>query len=148
MNLKDQIEKDYLEAYKAKDELKIAVLRMIRSNLKNLEINEKRIADDADVKKILKKEAKQREDANIEFDKGGRLDLVERNNAEIEVVKAYLPAEMSEDEIKIIIKNVIAQTGASNISDMGRVIGATMKETAGNADGSVVSRLVKELLNK
>jgi uncharacterized protein YqeY len=148
MTLKETIEKDYLDAYKAHKELEIAVLRMVRSAYKNLEINERKIADDADVKKILKKEAKQREDAIVEFEKGGRSDLVERNQAEILVIKAYLPAEMTEDEIRTIVIKVVAETGANSMADMGKVIGLAMKETAGNADGGLVSRVVKEILSK
>lgn len=147
MSLKEKIESDFISAYKAHDEQKVSVLRLLKSAIKNSEINEKHDLSDDEVIKILRKEVKQRQDAIVEYTKGGRLDLVDKDNEEIELINVYLPAQMDKTQIESIVLKVISELGASGQSDMGRVIGAAMKEIGSQSDGSTVSQIVREKLS-
>lgn len=147
MNLKQQIEKDFIEAYKAKEENKVSVLRLIKSSIKNTEINEKHELDDEAVMKILKKEIKQREDSISEYEKAGRSELAQKESAEAELIKAYLPEQLSLEETKQIVTDIISELGATNMADMGKVIGQVMQKAGAKVDGSKVSILVKEVLS-
>lgn len=146
MSLKDTIEKNYLESYKAKDENTIAALRAIRSSIKNMEINERKDATEEDVIRILKKEAKQRQDSIAEFDKAGRIDLADKEKTELEIIANYLPEEMGEDEIRKIVTETISEIGATGLADTGKVIPEVIKKTAGKADNSVIAKIVREKL--
>ena len=148
MTLKEQLEKDYIEAYKAHEEKRVSLLRMIKSSIKNSEIASKADLSDEDVIKLLRKEVKQREDSISEYKKGGREDLIATEQAEIALIEPYLPAQMSEDDIKKIVNDVTSESDATTIADMGHVIGNVMKRTNGQADGALVARLVKEALTQ
>ena len=95
---------------------------------------------------VVQKEAKQRRDSIEEFTKAGRQELADKEQKELEILQKYLPEQLSEEEIKKLVDEAISQTGASNISDMGNVMGALMPKTKGKADGSLVSKIVKESL--
>lgn len=150
MSLKSQLQSDLLEAMKARDEVKLAALRMFKAAVMKHEVSGKGKveATDEDVLKILKKEVKQRRDSIEQFEKGGRPELADAEHKQLEVLEAYLPEEMSEAQIKEIAQEVIQQTGASGPADMGKVMGAVMQRTAGKADGGVVRALVQEALKK
>ena len=150
MSLKEQLTEDMKTAMKAKAEGKqrLAVIRMVRSAIRQAEIDGKTELDDAGVVSIISKEVKSRRDSIEEFRKGGREDLVEQNEAEIAVLMPYLPKQLSEDEIRELVKAAVAQTGASSQKDMGKVMGALMPKVKGRADGKLVNTIVRELLNQ
>ncbi len=145
--LHDQINKDYVAAMKSKDKVRSGTLNFLRAQLKNVVI-EKRAdkLEDADVVTVLKKQIKQRQDSITQYEKAGRTDLMEQEQAEMAVLKSYLPEEMSADQIKGIVEDVIRETGANSMKDMGSVMKAVQERTAGNADNKLVSELVKSAL--
>ncbi len=146
MSLKDQLKEDMKTAMKAREEGKVAlsVIRMVNSAIKNTEINDKVELDDTGVLCILAKEMKTRTDSMHEFEKGGREDLVEHVKAEMAVLKKYLPAQLSEEEIRIVVQEAIAVCG-EDVS-IGNVMKHVMPRTKGRADGKLVNAVVKELL--
>ena len=143
-----QLEKDFSQALKSKDQLAVLALRQIKTALTNAEIaNSRKALSDDQVVKVLKSEVKKRKESAELYIKGGRNELAEKEKKEIEVIKKYLPEEISEEVIKSKIAEVIEKLGAASPTDMGKVMGAAIKELGTGADGSVVSRLVKEALN-
>lgn len=146
MSLKDQLKEDMKAAMKAREEGKIAlsVIRMVNSAIKNTEINDKIELDDNGVLGILAKEMKTRQDSLTEFEKAGREDLISHVKEEIAVLQKYMPAQMTEDEIRDVVKKAIAECGAN--VNMGNVMKHVMPNTKGRADGKLVNTIVKELL--
>lgn len=147
MSLKEQINQDFLNAYKNKDEAKSSLLRLLKSSIQNAEIAKKGELSDEEIFKLLQKEIKQRQEAIVEYKKGGREDLVNKDQAEIDLLKAYLPAELSDSELEQIVNEAIKNTGASGQTDFGKVMGATMPKIAGKASGDRVSQMVKSKLS-
>ena len=144
--LKELLQSDLVTAMKAKNEVAVATLRMVHAAVKNAEISgERKALTDEQVMQLVKREIKQRLDANGDFEKGGRADLVEQNKKEIEVLKKYLPAMMSETDTAVLVDKVIAELKPA-LSDFGKVMKAVMAASAGKADGQLVSKLVKEKL--
>ncbi len=147
--LEAKIFNDYKEAMKNKDTLKSAVLSFLRAAMINAAVEKKKKdLDDNEVITVVKKQIKQRQDSIEQFQKGNRQDLVDKETKELEILKSYLPAELSSDEIKKIIEEAILLTGASGIKDMGKVMKEVTAKIAGRADGKLVSDLVKERLSK
>ena len=146
MNLNAQIKSDIKDAMRAKDVQKRDTLRNIQAAVKDIEVNERRDVTDTDLENIMMKYCKQREDAMAQFKDAGRDDLVEKEEAEHVIVKAYLPEPMSDEELESIIKEVIAQTGAESMKDMGKVMGAAKKIIGSKADGGRINVCVKSLL--
>ena len=146
MSLKDQLKEDMKAAMKAREEGKIAlsVIRMVNSAIKNTEINDKIELDDNGVLGILAKEMKTRQDSLTEFEKAGREDLISHVKEEIAILQKYMPAQMTEDEIRDVVKKAIAECG-DNVN-MGNVMKHVMPNTKGRADGKLVNTIVKELL--
>ena len=146
MSLKDQLKEDMKAAMKAREEGKItlSVIRMVNSAIKNTEINDKIELDDNGVLGILAKEMKTRQDSLTEFEKAGREDLISHVKEEIAVLQKYMPAQMTEDEIRDVVKKAIAECG-DNVN-MGNVMKHVMPNTKGRADGKLVNTIVKELL--
>lgn len=144
MSLEKEIEKNYIEAFKAKKEIEVSTLRMLRSALKNLAID-KRISslEDEDVLSIVKRELKKRQDSIEAFRSAGRDDLLAREEAEAEILGKYMPAMLSAEEIDKIIVNVIS-AGHDNF---GLVMKEVMAQTKGRADGNIVQEKVKQKLN-
>lgn len=152
MSIKETILGDLKTAMKAKEADRLRVLRSLKSKILEKEISERtggeaEITDEQTVE-VLMKAAKQRKESIDQFEKGGRDDLVKTEKEELRVIESYLPKMMSEDEIRSEVKDHIEKTGASSISDMGKVMGAMMGKLKGKADGSEVSRIVKEELAK
>jgi len=148
---KQQLQNDLKQAMLTKDQTKTSVLRMLISSLGYFEIQKGGAgynATDEDVMSVIQKEAKQHRDSVEQFQSAGRSDLVEKENKELEILAAYLPEQMGEDEIRKLVTEAISQTGASQPSDMGKVMGALMPKTKGKADGSLVSKIVREELGK
>ena len=146
MNLNAQIKSDIKDAMRAKDVQKRDTLRNIQVAVKDIEFNERREVTDADVEAILVKYAKQREDAMAQFAEAGRDDLVESEAAELAIVKAYLPEQMDDAELEATLKEIIAQTGAESMKDMGKVMGAAKSQIGSRADGGRINVVVKKLL--
>jgi len=148
MSLKQRIDKDMVEAMKQKEALRLSTLRMIKSAIKNREIDEMKELDDAAVIKTLNTLVKQRRDSAEQYLKGNRNDLAEKELAEIKIIEEYLPAALSEAEIAATIDAAISETGAKSIKDMGTVMKATMAKLAGQSvEGKMVSEIVKSKLS-
>lgn len=149
MNLVEQIDQDLTDAQKAQDEKVVGTLRMLKSALTNFRIAAKKEQlEDADALGVLQKEIKTRQDAIGLYKQGGREELAAKEEGEIEILKKYLPEQMSEEEVKTAVDTAIAETGATEIKDMGKVMGKLMGELKGKADPTLVSQLVKEKLAK
>ena len=147
MPLKNQITEDMKSAMKAGDKDRLKVVRLMMAAIKQVEVDSRSELDDAGVLGVLEKMIKQRRDSVEQFEKGGREDLAASERAEIEVLQAYLPEQLTVDEIAALIDEVIAATGAESIRDMGKVMGQIKARAAGRADMGTVSATVKERLN-
>ncbi len=146
-NLKEQLKNDLKEAMKAKDIFKRDVIRFLMSALKQVEVDERRELSDEDIQKLIQKSVKQREDAAKQYKEAQREDLYEKETKEAEFLKSYLPKQLDDEELKEIVKSVIEDTGASSMKDMGKVMGAVIKKTAGAAEGRRINTIVKEMLS-
>lgn len=146
--LQSQIEKDFIEVYKQKIEERISVLRMLKSAIKNSEIEKKSELTSDEIIAILKKEIKQRKDTILTYQKANRDEAIIDEQKEIDIISAYLPKQLNEDEIRIIVKNIIEETKANSLNQMGQVIGKFMKDHGSEADGGLVSQIVKEEIDK
>jgi len=147
LSLKERIKNDIKEAMRAKETAKRDTLRNIQTAVKQIEVDERRELSDADVEAILMKYLKQREDAKTQFADAGRDDLVNKEEAEIILVKTYLPEPMNDEELEAIMKEIIAKTGAKSMKDMGRVMSAAKAEIGSRADGGRINVIVKKILS-
>ena len=149
MSLEDKINQDYIQAMKARDSFTSSVLSFLRAQIKNVKVD-RRIekVPDEDVIGVIKKQAKQRVDSITQFKAGGREDLAQKEEKELVVLKNYLPPEMSAEQLKVIIDEVVLASGATSIKDMGRVMKDVLGRLAGQADNQTVGALVKERLSK
>jgi uncharacterized protein len=147
MALKERITEDMKTAMRAGEKERLATIRLALAAIKQREVDERITLDDAQVLAVLEKMIKQRREAVTQFESGGRADLVAKETAEIEVLKGYLPAQMSEAEIDTLIKDAIAATGASSVKDMGKVMAAVKPKAQGRADMGIVSARIKQKLS-
>lgn len=148
--LKQQLQDQLKQAMKDQDELQKSVLRMLLSAITYYEINKGGAgyeATDEDVLAAIDKQVKQRKDSIEQFEKAGRQELADKEKEEMQILEKYLPEQMSEDDVRAIVKNAITQTGATSASDMGKVMGAVMPQVKGKADGNVVGKIVREELS-
>ncbi|MAF14255.1 MAG: hypothetical protein CMI53_05215 [Parcubacteria group bacterium] len=147
MEILKQLEEDFNQALKKKDELAILILRQIKTAVANVEISKNRdkITED-ELIKLIRSEVKKRKEATELYKQGDRQELADKEQKEIDFLSKYLPAEMSEDVIKQKISEVVTKVNAQGPSDIGKVMGVVMKDLSGAADGNVVSKLVKEAL--
>ena len=144
-----KLQEELKQAMLSRDVLKTSVLRMLKSAITYYEIQKGGAgyeATDEDVLSVIQKEAKQRRDSIEEFKKANRQELVDKETKELKMLQVYLPQQMSEEEIKSLVKEAISQTGAKTIAEMGKVIGALMPKVKGKADGGLVSKIVRESL--
>jgi uncharacterized protein YqeY len=150
MSIKESLRSDLTEAIRGRDEITSSTIRMVLTAITNEEVagKEARVLSDDEVITVLSREAKKRREASEAFDNAGRADKATLEKAEGEVIAKYLPAQLGIDDIKKMISDAIASTGAAGPADMGKVMGAVKPLIAGKADGSIVSTLVKEALNK
>lgn len=147
MTLQETIQSHMADAMRSKDSLRLSVLRMMKTAVKNKEVEKMKTLDEAEVLAVLNSLVKQRRDSVEQFRSGGREELAQKEEAEIKVLEQYLPASASEDDIRSAIDVAVQQTGATSLKDMGKVMKATLVLLAGkSADGSRVSQLVKEKL--
>ena len=148
MSIKDLLTEDMKQAMNDKEsgKLRLSVIRMARANIKNIEIDEKRELNDDEVLAVLVKEVKMRQDSLEEFAKAGREELVEQAKQEIAILRKYLPEQLSDEELKALVEEAVAETGAAGPKDMGKVMAALMPKTRGRADGKRINTMVRELL--
>ncbi len=146
MSLKDQLSHDLKEAMRAKDRVRLGAIRMLSAAIQVEEKSGMGDVTEDDFIAIVQKQAKQRRDSIEQFRSAGRDDLVDIEVAELAVIEQYLPAQLSDEEIRTTIQQIIEQTGASGMQDMGRVMGQAMQALRGKADGNRVRRAVEALL--
>ena len=148
MSLKDSITEDMKSAMRAKDTERLGTIRLLLAAMKQKEVDERIELDDAAVLAIIEKLIKQRKDSISQFQAAGRDDLVAKEQAELLVLQAYMPAQLSEEEVRAAVSAAIAQVGAVGPQDMGKVMGVVKPQLAGKADMGMVSAAVKALLTK
>nr|WP_315039715.1 GatB/YqeY domain-containing protein [uncultured Neisseria sp.] len=146
MSLKTQLTEDMKTAMRAKDQVSLSTIRLINAAIKQFEVDERTEADDAKVISILTKMVKQRKDSAKIYIEAGRQDLADKENAEIEILNRYLPQMMSAEEIKTAVEAAVAETGASGMADMGKVMGLLKTRLAGKADMGEVNKVLKAAL--
>ena len=148
MALKDQINDDMKTAMRAKDSARLGTIRLLMAAIKQREVDERIVLDDAAIVGVVDKLIKQRKDSITAFQSAGRTDLVDKESAELAVLQAYLPARLSADEITAAVGAIVADLGASGPGDMGKVMAAVKAQLAGKADMGAVSAAVKAALSK
>lgn len=146
MSILEKIDNDLKQALKNHEELKLSVLRMLKTALKNAEIAKRSELTDEDSLKILNTQSKQRKDAITQYEDGGRSDLADKEKAELEIIESYLPEKMGEDEIREIVRAKVAEAGEG--ANFGQVMGMVMKEVGQSADGQVVREIAQEEIEK
>jgi hypothetical protein len=146
MSLLEQIRKDMLTALKSGEKDKSQTLKMVVATIKNAQIESEEELTDEEVEKILRKETKKIEDSIEQYQKMERDDLVEKEKQDLEIIEAYLPELMTEEEISKVVEQKIEQLGATDMRDMGKVMGTVMNELNGRADGNTVKNIVQSML--
>ncbi len=146
MSLFDTIQSDMYAAMKSGDKHKTGTLRVALSTLKDKKIEKREDLTEVEAIKIIQNLVKQRKEAADIYKENGRNDLMENENAELEILNAYLPQMMSEDDLRILVKKVVEDTGSSSLSDIGKVMPEVMKQSAGKADGKMAQSIVRDLL--
>jgi uncharacterized protein YqeY len=145
MTLKERIKNDIKEAMRAKDTVRRDTLRNLSAAIKQIEVDERRELSDADVEAVLMKYIKQREDAIAQFKEAGRDDLVAKDEAEVTLVRTYLPEPMDDAELEATLREIVAEVGAESMKDMGKVMGKAKSVIGSRADGGRISQMVKKL---
>ena len=146
MNYIEKIKQDMYAAMKSKDKVKATILRSLLSNLKKIEIEKKEPIAEPEYLSIVKKMVKQLKESIDLYSQAGRIELAEKEKSELSIIEAYLPKQFSEEEILKLIKNIILEISAKNISDIGKVMAIVMKKGGGKVDGGIANRIAKELL--
>jgi len=144
--LAEAIKADTIKAMKAKEKLRVDTLRMVTAAIQNKKIEKREELSEDEVLSVLMTLSKQRKDSIEQFTKGGRDDLADKETAELAIIQGYLPAQLGEDEVREVVKEVIAATGATSPGDMGKVMGQVMGRLKGKADGKMINAMVRELL--
>jgi uncharacterized protein len=147
MTLKDRITEDMKTAMRAGEKERLATVRLALAAIKQREVDERIVLDDSQILGVLEKMIKQRREAIVQFQSGGRADLVARENSEIAVLQQYLPAQLSEAEVDAMIAEAISASGATSIKDMGKVVALVKPKAAGRADMGAVSARIKQKLS-
>lgn len=148
MTIKEKLQQDWIKAMKDKDKDLSSILGMAKAAILQVEKTDNRKVEDDEAIEILAREVKQRREALVEFEKGKRQDLVDKNNYEIGVLMNYMPKQLSEEEVLDLIKEHAEKLGANNMKDMGKLMGSIRPLTVGRADGKLVSDLVKKYLSE
>lgn len=146
MSLLTTLNEDMKQAMRAKDKESLQVIRMLKASIQNEQIKKGQELDDEEELTVLSREMKQRRDSLTEFEKADRTDLADKVKKEIVIVEKYLPAQLSEAEIRAIVQEAITKTGATSSKEFGKVMGAVMPKVKGKADGNQVNAIVKGLL--
>ena len=146
MTLKERITEDMKTAMRSGEKDRLAVIRLLQAAIKQREVDERIVLDDAQITSVLEKMIKQRKESIVAFEKGARADLVAKETAEITVLQPYLPAQLSDADLDALITEAIASTGATSIKDMGKVMGVVKGKAAGKADMGAVGARIKTKL--
>ena len=146
MNYIEEIKQDMYAAMKSKDKVKATILRSFLSNLKKIEIEKREPIAEDEYLSIVKKMVKQLKESIDVYSQAGRIELAEKEKSELNIMEVYLPKQFSEKEISELIKNIISEISAKNISDIGKVMAIVMKKGGGKVDGGIANRIAKELL--
>ncbi len=147
MSLEERLVEEMKQAMKANDKLRLSTIRMIRSSLKNKEIELRKKLEDEDVVKVIQVMVRKGEESVEQFQAGRRMDLVEKETKEIEILRSFLPQPLSQEEILKIVDETIQETQASSLKDIGKVMKSVMPKMGGKADGKLINQLVKERLS-
>ena len=147
MSLKEQLNEDLKQAMRDKEVVKRDSIRAINTMIKQIEVDERRVLEDAEVIKLVQRGIKQREEAISQYSAAGRNDLVEKEQSQIDVFMIYLPKQLNDEELEAGMKDIIREVKAETIKDMGKVMGAASKKFAGVADGKRINEMVKKLLS-
>ncbi len=148
MDINAKLNEDMVTAAKAKDKVRLSAIRMLKAALHNKEIDLMRPLNEAEAMQILSVLVKQRKDSIEQFAKGGRTDLVEKEEAELKILQDFMPAQMSDEELGTLIKKVIDDMDAVSVKDMGKVMKVLMPQITGKADGKAAGEKVKALLSR
>ncbi|MDN5100160.1 GatB/YqeY domain-containing protein [Aliarcobacter butzleri] len=146
MSLKEQLNEDLKAAMREKNVVKRDSIRAINTMIKQIEVDERRVLDDAEVIKLIQRGIKQREEAIAQYSAASRDDLVQKEQEQVDVFMLYLPKQLTNEELEAGMKEVISEVGATTIKDMGKVMGVASKKFAGVADGKRINEMVKKLL--
>lgn len=146
MNLQERLAHDLKDAMRAKDQVRLLAIRSLRAAILEKEKEGTGPASDDDLLAIVQKQAKQRRDAIEQYEAAGREDLAQRERDELAIIGRYLPAQLSDDEIRRVVHEIVTRTGATSMKDMGRVMGEAMTELRNRADGNRVREVVQDLL--
>jgi uncharacterized protein len=147
MTLEERLVEEMKEAMKANDKLRLSTIRMIRSSVKNKEIELRKPLDDEAVQKVIQGMVRKGEESLEQFKLGGRMDLVEKESHEIEILKSYLPQALTQEEMIRIVDETILEVQAASLKDLGKVMKSVMPKLQGKADGKLINQLVKERLS-
>ena len=147
MGLEERLVEEMKQAMKSNDKAKLSTIRMIRSAVKNKEIDQRKPLDDEAILRVIQGMVKKSEESIEQFKAGGRMDLVEKETKEIEIMKSYLPQPLSREEVLKVIDQTIEETQASSLKDLGKVMKTVMPKLGGKVDGTLVNQLVKERLS-
>ena len=147
MSLKEKLNEDLKQAMRDKEVVKRDSIRAINTMIKQIEVDERRVLDDAEVIKLVQRGIKQREEAISQYSAATRTDLVEKEQSQIDVFMIYLPKQLNDEELEAGMRDVIQEVKAESIKDMGKVMGAASKKFAGVADGKRINEMVKKLLS-
>lgn len=146
MSLMEKLTADMKEAMKSGEKERLSVIRLVRGAVRQAEIDGKKTLNDDEIISVITKEVKMRRDSIEEFERGGRMDLVEKTQAEIAILMPYLPDQLTVDEVKQIVQTAVAEVGATTAKDMGKVMGVLMPRVKGRADGKLVNEIVRSFL--
>jgi len=147
MGLEERLVEEMKEAMKSSDKLRLSTIRMIRSNIKNKEIELRKPLDDETIQRVIQGMVRKGEESLDQFKLGGRMDLVEKESKEIEILKSYLPQSLTQEEVIKIIDQTIEETQVTSLKDLGKVMKSVMPKLQGKADGKLINQLVKERLS-
>jgi len=147
MSLKERIQEDMKAAMRSGEKERLGTIRLIMAGIKQREVDERIVLDDAQVVAVLEKMGKQRRESITQFQAGARQDLVDKENAELKIIAAYLPAQLSDAEVDALIAEAVTQTGASTIKDMGKVMNIIKSKAQGRADMAAVGARIKARLS-
>lgn len=146
MDLKEKLSADYKEALKAGEKLRVSTIRLILAEIKNAEIAKREDLSDEELLAVVSREARKRKEAIEEFEKGGRVDLVEKETSELAMIEAYLPEQLSDGDVRSMAEEAIKEVGATSPGDLGKVMVKLMPRLKGKADGKKVNQMVREML--
>ncbi len=146
MPLKEKLMEDLKDSMKSKDKVRKNVVTLVKAAIKQREVDERIELDDTDIVDIIAKQIKQKKDSIEDFEKGNRQDLIDLTNEEIKILLDYLPPQLSEEELDLIVKNAVEQTGAQTKKDLGKLMALIMPQVKGKADGKQVNQIVAKYL--